>query len=127
MNLNSLVIAADASSARLFRTGQTNHVEEPVELIQIDQLEPAAQEPGLFARQIAERVARFAELHLCNPIIIAATSAMSPVLTAEIEREVPRSYVRPVVGDWAELPVRQLMDDLRERGAFSAVHYSCQT
>jgi hypothetical protein len=41
MNLNSLIIAADASRARLFRTAQTNLEQAPVELLEIAAVERA--------------------------------------------------------------------------------------
>ena len=73
MNLNSLIIVADASRARLFRTAQTNVVAEPVELIEIDAVEaeaPAAPAGADAApadavlsdrsRRVASRAAQFA-------------------------------------------------------------------
>jgi protein required for attachment to host cells len=153
MNLNSLIIVADASRARLFRTAQTNIVAEPVELIEIDAIDcpagrigpananeasspygvSASDAPHVeargdaplsgFARQIAARAAQFAHYHFCNPVIVAAPADVYMAIQAELARELPHVYTRSVIGDIAELPPRQLMHDLQERGAFAAVHY----
>lgn len=153
MNLNSLVIVADASRARLFRTAQTNVVAEPVELIEIDAIQrPEARVGGSdpdwassprsanrpdadhvdappddslsgFSRQIAERAARFAHYHFCNPVIVAAPVDVHAAIQTELARELPRVYTRSVIDDIAQLPPRQLMHDLQERGAFAAAHY----
>jgi protein required for attachment to host cells len=139
MNLNSLVIVADASRARLFRTAQTNVAAEPVELIEIDAIErpprsanrsnadhvaaPGDDSLSGFSRQIAERAARFAHYHLCNPVIVAAPGDVYAAIQTELARELPRVYTRSVIGDIAQLPPHQLMHDLQERGAFAAVHY----
>jgi hypothetical protein len=153
MNLNSLLIVADASRARLFRTAQTNVAAEPVELIEIDAVErpegrvgaadpdeapspsgATASDPhhveargdaplGGFAHQTAVRAARFAHYHFCNPVIVAAPGDVYTAIQAELARELPHVYTRSVIGDFAQLPPRQLMHDLRERGAFAAVHY----
>jgi protein required for attachment to host cells len=124
MNMNSLVIAADASRARLFRTAQTNVGEHPVELIEIDVLDDSeaqahdAVELRRFAEQIAERAAQFARYHFCNPVVLAAPSAVSSVMLAELERKLSNVYIHPIIGDMARLPARALMLALQERAAF---------
>ncbi len=135
MNMNSLIIVADASRARLFRTAQTNVVAEPVELIEIDAVAagaPAAPDPGAasadpplsgLARRVAERAAQFAHYHFCNPVIVAAPDEVYAAIQTELARELPHVYTRSVIGNVAELPPRQLMHDLQQRGAFTAVHY----
>jgi protein required for attachment to host cells len=152
MNLNSLIIVADASRARLYRTAQTNVAAEPVELIEIDAVErpearDAASDPERtssprsadrsahhveapggdslsgFSRQVAERAARFAHYHFCNPVIVAAPGEVYTAIQRELARELPHVYTRSVIGDVAQLPPRQLMHDLQEGGAFAAVHY----
>jgi protein required for attachment to host cells len=156
MNLNSLIIVADASRARLFRTAQTNVVAEPVELIEIDAIErPEARVGGSdpdepfapcsasasaahhaearddaplsgFAHEIAVRAARFAHYHFCNPVIVAAPGDVYTAIQAELARELPHVYTRSVIGDIAQLPSRQLMHDLQERGVFAAVRHPHQ-
>jgi hypothetical protein len=138
MNLNSLIIAADASRARLFRTAQTNLEQTPVELLEVDAIErgsttsnkaDAGSEPQrkeelrAYVRQIAERGAHFAEYHFCNPIIVSATHGVSPLLVEALEREVPHVYLRSVSGDAASLPTSELLDSLREQEAFTPVRY----
>lgn len=157
MNLNSLIIAADTSRARLFRTARTNVVQTPVELLEVEAIERGRAQPDTgagrssaqelpaspggsrhvfdesephdddelrgFARQIAERAAHFAQYHFCNPVIVSATHGISPLLLAELERELPHVYVRSVGGDAASLPAPELLDSLRERKAFAPVQY----
>jgi hypothetical protein len=149
MNLNSLVIVADASRARLFRTAQTNVPSEPVELIEVDALQrsetlgeaptagrrhsihtgaPEGQRDELrqFARNIANRAARFAEYHFCSPVIVAGELDVSSAVQDELGRELPGVYTRAFSGDAASLPPRELLRDLARRGAFEAVRYPCQ-
>lgn len=45
MNLNSLIIAADTSRARLFRTAQTNVVQTPLELLEVEAIECSPAKP----------------------------------------------------------------------------------
>ena len=137
MNLNSLIIAADTSRARLFRTGQTNAVQTPLELLEVEAIERATVPPAqtnaslassddelrAFARQIARRAAHFAEYHFCNPVIVSAAPGVLPVLSAELERELPHVYVRSVSGEVASLPAPELLDALCRREAFTPVHY----
>jgi protein required for attachment to host cells len=146
MNLNSLIIVADDSRARLLRTAQTNMPEEPVELIEVDALQ-RSEEPGeastsgrrdsgrpgategdalrKFAHQIANRAARFAEYHYCNPLIVAGELEVSSIVLDELGRELPGVYTRSLTGDVASLPLRDLMRDLLKRGAFEAAKYPC--
>ena len=149
MNLNSLIIVADASRARFFRTAQTNVPREPVELIEVDALqrsetadeastlagqrsagtraaEGAGDELRQFARQIANRAARFAEYHFCNPVIVAGDVEVSSFVQAELGHELPGVYTRPIAGDVASLPPRALLQDLLQQGAFEAVKYPCR-
>jgi hypothetical protein len=129
MNLNSLIIVVDASRARLFRTAQTNIAAEPVELIEIEAIEgPAKCVEGPdalngFARQIAGCAALFAHYHFCNPVIVAAPSDIYDAIESELARELPHVQTRGVIGDIAQLPPRQLLRDLQERGAFAAVRH----
>ncbi|MEY4546867.1 MAG: hypothetical protein RL685_3062 [Pseudomonadota bacterium] len=148
MNLNSLIIVADAARARLFRTGQTNAEAAPVELIEVDTVElhgprlegskasdphSAAGAPTVrgesrqsaerrcFADQIAEKVAKFAQYHFCNPIIVAADHEMAALIIDEVERQVRDTYVRSFIGDFAEQQPHAILAHLQERGAFSPV------
>jgi hypothetical protein len=129
MNLNSLIIVADASRARLFRTAQTNEVAEPVELIEIEAIEGPEQRLGGpdalngFARQIARCAAGFAQYHFCNPVIVAAPGDIYDAIQSALARELPHAYTRSVIGDIAQLPPRKLLRDLQERGAFAAVRH----
>jgi hypothetical protein len=141
MNMNSLIIVADASRARLFRTAQTNVAEDPIELVEIDAVEADAnpqesgpsnlcladsshgdRDLGRFALQLAERVARFAEFHLCNPVIVTAAREVSSALIAELEHRLPNGYIHRVTGDFAGLSPRALMHELQEREACSSLH-----
>lgn len=132
MNMNSLIIVADASRARLFRTAQTNVAAEPVELIEIDAVDahapaadaaPADAALSDLSRRVAACAAQFAHYHFCNPVIVAAPDDVYAAIQRELARELPHVSTRSVIADVAELPPRQLMHDLQRRGAFSAVHY----
>lgn len=139
MNLNSLVIAADASRARLFRTAQTNRGAEPVELIEIEVIEAEAPVPessrcdgsvadrshggrdlASFATRVAERVARFAQYHFCNPVVVAATHEVSSALLVELEHRLSNVYIHRITGDFAGLQPRALMHELLRQEAFSS-------
>jgi protein required for attachment to host cells len=153
MNLNSLVIAADASRARLYRTAHPNDLESEVELIEMDTIgrfepheAPAEARQGCsadearsahgspvklqgdelpdFARRIAQRTAKFAQFHYCNPVVILATADMYPALLDELARELPHVYVRSVIGDTARLPAAEIMKVLLEHEVFTAVKYA---
>jgi protein required for attachment to host cells len=147
MNMNSLIIVADAARARLFRTApinvtdsqpSTEHGEEQVELIEVDALDareaPLGQpesaeahdelERRRFAQQVVERVARFAQYHFCNPVIVAAPQPVASSIVDELGREVRNTYVRTFIGDFEELPPGAVLDDLQRRGAFAAVKYA---
>jgi protein required for attachment to host cells len=127
MNMNSLVIVADAARARLFRTAKTSDAEAAVELVEVDALEatnaaPAgAADEGLprFARKVAAHAAQFAHYHFCNPCIVVASLPVSTAIFGELERELPNAHVRRVTGEMAELPPRELMRQLLERAAFT--------
>jgi hypothetical protein len=127
MNMNSLVIVADAARARLFRTAKTSDAEGGVELVEVGMLgaEPAAaasaadEELRPFARQIARHAAQFAHYHFCNPVIVVASLPVSTAIFAELERELPNAHVCRVTGDMAELPARELMRQLLLRSVFT--------
>ena len=141
MNMNSLVIVADAARARLFRTAATTCTEAPVELIEIGSLnasetpdrslgkegEPesrgaeAAPVDALprFANRIAVRAAQFAHYHFCNPFIVVSDEPVSAALLRELAHELPNAHVRRVTADVAQLPPRDLMQELQERAAFT--------
>jgi hypothetical protein len=126
MNMNSLVIVADAARARLFRTAKTSDVEAAVELVEVETLGAAAapasaagDELRPFARQIAQHAAHFAHYHFCNPLIVVASLPVSTAIFAELERELPNAHVCRVTADMAELPPRELMRQLRQRAAFT--------
>jgi hypothetical protein len=154
MNLNSLIIAADASHARLYRTAHPNDAPSQVELIEVDalmrvdaseasanadegcmqgQARGASNEPTgdarlqAFARRIAERAATFARYHFCNPMIVSATADTYPALRDELARELPHVYVRSVIGDIAQLPAPELLNALSARKMFAPVHYLQRT
>lgn len=150
MNLNSLIIVADAARARLFRTVQTDLAEEPIELIEVDAVDPARAGAGHapdegpsvrraidanarswrhvdgsgddalrgFARQVAECAARYAHSHFCNSVVVAAPGSVYSAIQIEIARELPHANTRSVSGDLAQLPLRELLHVLQERGAF---------
>ncbi len=137
MNMNSLIIVAGGTGARLFRTARTNNTSVPVELLQLAALvDPEASGDGVagapagsggresprFAHQIAENVARFARDHVCNPVILVTPQASSSLLLGEIERELPKGvYVRSLVGELTELTPTEVLQDLQDRGALSSV------
>jgi hypothetical protein len=152
MNLNSLIIVADASRARLFRTAQTNIAAEPVELIEIEAIEGPEKRVGqpdidpsarltaeaagarppdarrdaplsAFAQRIAQCAAGFAQYHFCNPVIVAGPGDIYAAIQSALARELPHVYTRSVIGDIAQLPPRQLLRDLQQRGAFAAVRH----
>jgi protein required for attachment to host cells len=138
MNMNSLIIVADAARARLFRTAKTGDVEAAIELVEIEALDASRwrgesnraeaqaspssasdDEVVQFARQVAGRAAQFAHYHFCNPVIIVASLPLSTAMFAELERELPNAHVRRVTGDMAQLPPRELMRQLQARAAFT--------
>jgi hypothetical protein len=123
MNMNSLVIVADATCARLFRTAKTGDAEAAVELVEIDALDASASAaedalPSL-AKQVAAHAAQFAHYHFCNPLIVAASLPVSTAIFGELERALPNAHVRRVTGDMAHLPPRELMQQLQARAAFT--------
>jgi hypothetical protein len=123
MNMNSLVIVADAASARLFRTAKISDAEAGAELVEVGALEASAStsEEALstLAKQIAARAAEFAHHHFCNPFIVVASSPVSMSILAELERQLPNAHVRRVTGDLVRLPLGELMQQLQERAAFT--------
>jgi protein required for attachment to host cells len=141
MNMNSLIIVADASRARLFRTAATDVAEPAVELIEIDSLnasEPSdgaprqdertangEAEPGpseslrRFADRIAVHAAQFAHGHFCNPLIVVSDQPVSTAILAGLARELPNVHIRRVTADVAQLPPRELMQELQQRAAFT--------
>jgi hypothetical protein len=127
MNMNSLVIVADAARARLFRTAKTGDAEAAVELVEVEGLDTddaalssaADGELTRFARQIASHAAQFAHYHFCNPVIVVASLPVSTAIFAELERELPNAHVRRVTSDMGDLPPRELMRKLLQQAAFS--------
>ena len=135
MNMNSLVLVADAASARLFRTANSGVGNAPIELVEIDAIRASgagqgtsmkresptagAKELALFARNIADRAAEFAHYHFCNPIIVVAGPDVSAAILSELERALPNAHIRRVMGDMAELSAPELMRELLERAAFT--------
>jgi protein required for attachment to host cells len=141
MNMNSLVIVADASRARLFRTAATNVAEPTIELIEIDSLnaaEPPDQAPRQdelaangeaenvpseslrrFADRIAIHTAQFAHGHFCNPFIVVSDQPVSAAILAGLARELPNVHVRRVTADVAQMPPRELMQELQQRAVFT--------
>ena len=139
--MNSLVIVADASCARLFRTAATDATQAPVELIEVGSLhlsetedrsppkdarvegrvgEPAPVETlPRFANRIAVRAAQFAHYHFCNPFIVVSEEPESAAILGELAHELPNAHVRRVTADVAQLPPRELMRALQERAAFT--------
>jgi hypothetical protein len=155
MNLNSLIIVTDGSTARFFRTAQTNLTEEPVELIEMESIaptpsaesstsKPASESRVLdasrhgavahdndslrtFSEQIAQHAARFGQYHLCNPVIVAGPPAVCVALNAALAHEMPTTYTRCFVGELVRLPRVDLLHDLEKRGAFTLPHERYQT
>jgi protein required for attachment to host cells len=129
MNMNSLIIAAGAARAHLYRTGHPNDVDAPVELIEIETLTsnesqsrtepPSNDSHQRFAHRIAERAAVFAHDHFCNPVILTANDAISAELLSELEHELPRAYIRRIATDLSELDARELMRALQKEEAFA--------
>jgi len=136
MNMNSLVLVADAASARLFRTANSGVAKAPIELIEMDaihapgaagqdasmeraSLSDGARALALFARDIADRAAEFAHYHFCNPIIVVAGPGVSASILSELERALPNAHIRRVTGDMAALSAPELMHELLERAAFT--------
>jgi protein required for attachment to host cells len=127
MNMNSLVIVADAARARLFRTAKTSDAEAAVELLEVEALDandaaPASavgDELPRFAKQIASHAAQFAHYHFCNPFIVVASLPVSTAIFGELERELPNAHVRRVTAEMGGLPPRELMQKLLERAAFT--------
>lgn len=137
MNMNSLIIVADASRARLFRTAQTNVAEAPVELVELDSVEAPVREAahrdrGLadraqsdadldsFAIRVAERVARFASHHFCNPVVVTAPQELSASLVAELEYRLSDGCIHRIAGDFSGLPAPELLHELQKREAFGS-------
>jgi hypothetical protein len=154
MNHNSLIIAVDGSTARLFRLAETNDPARPVELIEVGAVTastagdvaeadargarssrstPAhpppsklarAEELGPLARRAAERAASFGQHHLCNPVIVVASQASWPAIARELELELPNVYIRPVYCDAAGLTPPQLLERLQTHEAFAEVPHA---
>lgn len=130
--MNSLIIAVDASRARLFRTAATNIGEEPVELIEIGVVDapealggrdgkgPDDVEARRFARDIADRVVRFAEHHFSNPVIVVAVRELSSAILAELEHRLSNASIHQIIGETARLPPPALLRELSKRQAFSS-------
>jgi hypothetical protein len=111
MNMNSLVIVADPSRARLFRTAATNLAEVPIELIEVGSLqacEPRVRDPRRetqgaggeadngssetlpgFAHRVAVGAAQFAHDHFCNPFIVVSDQPVSAALLAHSRMRCP--------------------------------------
>lgn len=127
MNMNSLVIVADAARARLFRTAKTSDAEAAVELLEVEALDAKGAAPASavgnelprFAKQIASHAAQFAHYHFCNPFIVVASLPVSTAIFGELERELPNAHVRRVTAEMGGLPPRELMQKLLERAAFT--------
>ena len=136
MNMNSLVLVADAACARLFRTANSGVGKAPIELVEIDAIhaseavrerpsmkhesvDAGASELALFARNIADKAAEFAHYHFCNPVIVVAGPEVSAAILSELERALPNAHIRRVLGDIAELSAPELMEELLERAAFT--------
>ena len=147
MNHNSLIIAADGLTARLFRIAQTNDSARPVELIDVGactalgagepvladaRVLPASRRPaalplsgrpasaeeiGVLARRIAERAGAFGEYHLCNPVIVVASRASWPVISYEVERKLPHANIRPVYCEMVGLEPQQILERLQDHKA----------
>jgi hypothetical protein len=117
--MNNLIIVADASHARLFRLAKTAESEE---LIPIDPMaeagvnarEHAPAAPEDFAERIARQAAQFARYHVCNPVVVAAPAGTSERLLAELERQLPQTYIRSIVRDMAALEPAELLHVLRQ-------------
>jgi hypothetical protein len=141
MNFNSLIIVADASSARLFRTAQTNDPTRPVELIEVASVRagdsatsdttratpeaapgPARAQGSLFQR-VADLAAAFAQYHFCSPIIVAAEQDAAPELADALVRHLPNVPVRPIHTDMAGWPANDVLRELQRREAFTAPRY----
>jgi protein required for attachment to host cells len=137
MSINSLIIVADASRARLFRTAGTNVAEAPIELVEVGAVEAAARDPrprdgGLaqgthggrdfrdFAVQIAQEVASFAQYHFCNPVVLVATREVSSTLMDELEHRLSNVNLHRVSGDLTGLPPPALLQELQQREALSS-------
>jgi hypothetical protein len=145
---NSLIIAADGSTARLFRIAETNDDARPVELIEVGTVTasdtagfmvPAAtpplsstkdatherpraraeEVPGPLARRVAERAAEFGEHHYCNPVFVLASQALWPVISEEVERKLPNANVRPIYGEVAGLAPQQILERLQQHEGFA--------
>jgi len=136
MNMNSLVLVANAASARLFRTANSGVPKAPIELIEMgaihssgaaeqgvstkrEPLSVSAKELALLARGIADKAAEFAHFHFCNPIIVVARLDVSAAILSELERALPNAHIRRVSGDMAELDAPEIMQRLLDQAAFS--------
>lgn len=129
MNMNSLIIVAGSTRARLFRTGHPSDPQAPVELIEVGRVDADADagprsEP--FARQVAARAASFARDHFCNPVIVSAARAVEGALLRELERALPQAQIRRIPADLSALGPRRLMRALEEREAFAPRLYPVQ-
>lgn len=122
--MNSLVIVADATHARMFRTARTESAQLPVELVEIDAVHAPQQGrtagEGLaeVVHQVAARAAAFSRHHFCNPILVVANAAVCSAILAALERELPNAHVRRVLAELATLAAPEIMRHLEERGAF---------
>lgn len=123
MNQNSLIIAAGASTARLFRPAQTNDAAHPVELIEVASVASSAALDS-FAREVAERAAAFGDRHVCNPVVVVAGEAVASALLTELQNELPNVYIRTVHADVTSLTPWQLLERLQQHVAFMPTRYS---
>ena len=138
MNHNSLIIAADASTARLFRMAQTNDPTHPVDLIEVGAVAasgaadiPACDDEkartqralGSYSERIAERAAAFGEHHFCNPVIVVANHELSTIIVDDLERRLPSAPIRPVYAEVAGLPPRELLERLEKHKPFAHAGY----
>jgi len=149
MNHNCLIIAADGSTARLFRIAETNDRARPVELIEVGavtalgaddvvsadatsalsssmaatlQLRRESGTPEaleLLARRVAERAAAFGEHHYCNPVFVVASRALWPAISEEVDRRLPNVHVRPIYGEVAGLAPQQILERLQQHEGFA--------
>jgi protein required for attachment to host cells len=118
-DMNTLIIVADDSHARLYRIAKTADSEE---LIPIEPMgnagahsrEQARAAPQDFAENIARHAARFALYHVCNPVVVAAPAGTSERLLAELERQLPEAYIRSLVRDMVGVEPAELLQVVRQ-------------
>jgi protein required for attachment to host cells len=117
--MNSLIIVADASRARLFRIAKASGSEDSNELIELDSVRDTGAIAGQtaaprFAERIARQAARFALHHVCNPVVVAAPPGTSRPLLDALERQLPETYIRSIVRDMTALEPPELLHDLQQ-------------